>query len=142
MLCDKEERFGYFLDHCPYCTVCTIDKDGFPNAKAIYGPVLRDRLTRLYFITNAYTLRSSQFVYNPKCCLYFCREEKQLGLMLTGYMQITSQQSLKDKVYNPKLKTYYPEFAEDDENMRVLTFTTETGRYTYSKKSLFFTVIE
>jgi len=67
--------------------VGSIDEDGFPNMKAMFTP-RKIEGNCFYFSTNTSSMRSQQFMKNPKASIYAYNRWrfKYEGLMLTWTM--------------------------------------------------------
>ena len=65
--------------------VSSVDEEGFPNIKAMFTPRKIDG-NCFYFSTNTSSMRSQQFMKNPKASIYFYHRGrfKYEGIMLIG----------------------------------------------------------
>lgn len=50
----------------------SVDKDEFPNIKAMLAPRKREGIRTFYFTTNTSSMRVAQYLQNNKACIYFC----------------------------------------------------------------------
>jgi len=109
--------------------VASVDEEGFPNIKAMFAPE-RIEGNDFYFSTNLSSMRSQQFLKNPKASIYFYKKGRYKfeGLMLTGQMEVCCDHETKASIWHPQDVMYYPE-GVDDPDYCVLKFTAQRGRY-------------
>jgi general stress protein 26 len=55
--------------------VCSIDENGFPNAKAMYKQI-HEGLKIFWFSTNLSAIRTQQWLVRTKACIYFYDAEE------------------------------------------------------------------
>ena len=60
-----------FIDKQKVSFVCSVDKSGYPNVKAMLKPRKRNGLQEFYFSTNTSSLRVKQFMENSNASIYF-----------------------------------------------------------------------
>ena len=65
--------------------IASVDEEGFPNIKAMFVP-RKIEGNCFYFSTNTSSMRSQQFIKNPKASIYFFSKGrfKYEGIMLTS----------------------------------------------------------
>ena len=107
--------------------LASVDGEGFPNVKAMLAPRVREGLRRFYLTTNTSSVRVAQFRRNPRAALYFCDEERFLGVQLRGTMEVLEDAASRRLVWREGDTEYYPQ-GVDDPDYCVLRFTAETGR--------------
>ena len=110
------------------CQLTTIDSEGFPHTTAMNN--LRDKdlypnLVELYqhqdnaFVvylsTSQQSNKMARMLANPKVSVYFCKADQLQGLMLGGTIEIISDQSLKNRVWQDGWTMYYPNGPEGPE---------------------------
>lgn len=136
---DPEKTIGNLIDHQKEALIASVDENGFPNAKAMLPPRLRQGLKTFYFTTNTSSMRVRQYRQNPKACIYFCDKRYFRGVMLIGTMEVLEDAASKELIWQEGDTLYYP-LGVTDPDYCVLRFTAHSGRY-YSKfKSESFTV--
>lgn len=118
--------------------VCSVDEEGYPNAKAMFK-MEHDGLKTFLFSTNTSSMRVEQFRSNPRASIYFCGQDKINGLMLVGSMEVCSDHDLKARLWSDGCEIYYPQ-GIDDPDYSVLKFTAEKGNYYYSLKKYQFDI--
>ncbi len=109
--------------------VGSVDEDGVPNIKAMFAPRKIDG-NCFYFTTNTSSMRSQQFIKNPKASLYFYNRGrfKYEGLMLTGTMEVLQNDSIKQEIWRTGDTMYYKQGVTDPDYC-VLKFTAIKGRH-------------
>jgi general stress protein 26 len=71
--------------------VCSLDEDGFPNAKKMYT-VKNEGIKTFWFSSNISAIRTQQWLKNAKSSIYFYNDTNVRGLMLKAifkYIQTT-----------------------------------------------------
>lgn len=128
---DKEKTIGNLIDKQSVAFISSIDKDGFPNTKAMLPPRKRIWIKEFYFTTNTSSMRVSQYRENPKACIYFCDKRFFRGVMLIGIIEIKEERTIKEMIWRDVDTMYYSEGVTDPDYC-VLCFTASKGRF-YSK---------
>ena len=123
-----------FIDKQKVSFIASVDEDGFPNVKAMLRPRKHAGLKEFWFSTNTSSMRVKQFRNNPKACIYFYHKGliKYVGVMLTGTMEVLTDQESKDMIwkrgdtlfYNDIGRTNLP-FGSPDEIMASLDYITQ-----------------
>lgn len=110
--------------------ICSVDAAGFPNVKAMLKPRKIDGLRQFYFSTNTSSMRVGQYLENPNACIYFYHKGliKYTGVMLTGKMEVLTDQETKDMIWRRGDTMFYKDGVTDPDYC-VLRFTAENGRY-------------
>ena len=67
------------IDKQSICYISSIDKDGFPNTKAMLKPRKRNGIKEIYLSTNTSSRKVQSFRANHRACLYFCDKINSLG---------------------------------------------------------------
>ncbi|HOV14799.1 MAG TPA: pyridoxamine 5'-phosphate oxidase family protein [Spirochaetota bacterium] len=119
--------------------IASIDKDGFPNLKAMLKPRENEELKVFYFSTNTSSQRVKQFSENSKSSIYFFDSLSFRGIMLTGIMEVLFDQTIKDRIWRDGDTMYYSEGVTDPDYC-VLKFTTKKCRMYEEFKSYDFMV--
>jgi len=119
--------------------VASMDENGYPNMKMMFNARVRDGIKVFYFTTNMSSLRVSQFMKNPKACLYFSDSRFFNGLMIKGKMEVLHDKKSKEMIWRSGDEMYYPQGVTDPDYC-VLKFTSETGRYYAKFKSTNFAI--
>lgn len=109
--------------------IASVDEEGFPNVKAMYSPRKIDG-DCFYFSTNLSSMRTQQFMKNPKASIYFYQRGRfrYEGLMLIGTMEVLQDQAVKEEIWQFGDSMYYP-LGVTDPDYCVLKFTAEKGRH-------------
>ncbi len=110
--------------------VCSVDEQGFPNVKAMLKPRKQVGLNEFYFSTNTSSMRVQQYKDNPKASIYFYHKGliKYEGVMLTGKMEVMTDQQTKDMIWRKGDTMFYKQGVTDPDYC-VLKFTAQSGRY-------------
>ena len=119
-----------FIDKQKVSFIASVDEDGFPNVKAMLRPRKHAGLKEFWFSTNTSSMRVKQFRNNPKACIYFYHKGliKYVGVMLTGTMEVLTDQESKDMIWK-RGDTLFYKGGVTDPDYCVLKFTAEKGRY-------------
>lgn len=118
--------------------VCSIDEQGYPNAKAMFK-ISHDGLKTFYFSTNTSAMRTQQFLKNPKASLYFCGNEKINRLMLIGEMGVLTDDRTKQQFWQDGWEIYYPKGVTDPD-YSILRFTAKSGNYFHALQKYHFEI--
>lgn len=107
----------------------SVDEDGFPNMKAMFTPRKIDG-NCFYFTTNTSSMRSQQFMKNPKASIYFYHRGryKYEGIMLTGTMEVLQDDDIKREIWRTGDSMFYKQGVTDPDYC-VLKFTAIKGRH-------------
>lgn len=131
---NAEKTIGNMIDKQSICYISSVDKDGFPNTKAMLRPRKRNGIKEIYLSTNTSSLKVSSFRANPKACLYFCDRRFFRGIMLKGTVEILEDQESKDMIWQFGDTMYYPK-RKTDPDYCVIKFTSACARYYSNFKS-------
>ena len=131
---DAEKTIGNMIDKQSICYISSVDKDGFPNTKAMLKPRKRNGIKEIYLSTNTSSLKVSSFRNNSKACLYFCDKRFFRGIMLKGSVEILEDQESKDMIWRLGDTMYYPK-GKTDPDYCVIKFTSLSARYYSNFKS-------
>lgn len=110
--------------------ICSVDKNGCPNVKAMLRPRKMNGLKEFYFSTNTSSLRVKQFQNNSNASIYFYHKGfiKYTGVMFVGKMEVLTDQGTKEMIWRRGDTMFYKKGVTDPD-YSVLKFTTESGRY-------------
>jgi general stress protein 26 len=131
---DPDSTIGNLIDKASVSIISSVDKDGFPNSKAMLPPRKREGIKHFFFTTNTSSMRVNQFLDNPKACLYFFDKRFYRGVMLKGYMEVLQDNESKELIWKPGDEMYYSRGVTDPDYC-VLRFTAKNGRYYSNFKS-------
>lgn len=136
---DAEKTVGNIIDKQKTAFIGSIDKEGFPNIKAMLQPRRREGIRTVYFTTNTSSMRVSQYLENDHACVYFCDSRFFRGVMLRGRMEVLTDAASKEMIWREGDTMYYKEGVTDPDYC-VLKFTAFSGRYYSGFKSENFTI--
>lgn len=107
----------------------SVDEEGFPNMKAMFTP-RKIEGNSFYFSTNTSSMRTQQFMRNPKASIYSYNRGrfKYEGIMLTGTMEVLQEDDIKREIWCIGDTMYYKQGVTDPDYC-VLKFTAIKGRY-------------
>jgi general stress protein 26 len=125
---NAEKTIAGIIDKCKTALIGSIDRDGFPNTKAMLAPREREGIEILWFTTNTSSMRAAQYRENPKACVYFFDPRFFRGVMLRGTMEVLEDAARKERIWRDGYTTYYPGGVTDPDYC-VLRFTASDGRY-------------
>ena len=118
----------------------SVDEDGFPNMKAMFTP-RKIEGNCFYFSTNTSSMRTQQFMGNPKASIYSYNRGrfKFEGIMLTGTMEVLQDDDIKREIWCTGDTMYY-KLGVTDPDYCVLKFTAIKGRHYCDLKTESFNV--
>ena len=124
----KEQIFE-FINKQTVALLASVDKDGFPNMKAMLMPRKIDG-NDFYFTTNTSSIRVSQYSENKKASIYFFNKGrfKYEGVMLIGEMEVLTDADTKKDIWRTSDRMFYRGGVTDPDYC-VLKFTAIKGRY-------------
>lgn len=117
-----------FIKNRDVSLVGSVDKDGFPNVKAMLSPRKAEG-DCLWFSTNTSSMRVKQFGDNSKACVYFFKKSlfSYVGCMLVGDMEVLTDSEAKQSIWK-KGDTMYYNGGVTDPDYCVLRFTAQKCR--------------
>lgn len=116
-------------DNSPVAYVGSVNETGFPQIKGML--VFEHGGIRIqYFSTNTSSKRVSQFLKNPKACVYYCDDtkDKYKGALFTGTIEVCTDRETKAMLWRDGCEIYYPK-GIDDEDYCVYKFSAETVNF-------------
>lgn len=128
------------IDKSNVAIISSIDKDGYPNTKAMFSPRKRDGIKILYFTTNTSSMRVHHYTNNSKACVYFYDKRYFRGVMLLGSMSVLHDKKSKEMIWRDGDEMYYPKGVTDPDYC-ILQFSATSGRYYSNFKSENFEII-
>lgn len=131
---DVEKTVGTMIDKLKVAFIGSIDKEGFPNLKAMLQPRKREGIKAIYLTTNTSSMRVAQYKENNHASIYFCDTRFFRGVMLRGTMEVLTDSASKEMIWREGDTMYYPEGVTDPDYC-VLKFTAIDGRFYSSFKS-------
>ena len=136
------EMIERFIDKQSVAFISSIDEEGFPNTKAMLKPRKRSGLKEFYFSTNTSSMRVKQFINESKACIYFYHKGlvKYEGVMLTGKMEVLTDQGSKNMIWKKGDTVFYKKGVTDPDYC-VLKFTAIKGRYYCDLKTESFDIL-
>lgn len=125
----SREKIYTFIDKQKTAFVASVDEDGYPNIKAMFAPRKRDG-NCFYFSTNTSSMRTAQFLKNPKASIYFYTRSRFgcEGIMLVGTMEVLEDEESKRLIWQTGDTLYYPKGVKDPDYC-VFRFTALKGRH-------------
>ncbi len=135
-----DQTIGNLIDNTDASLIGSIDKEGFPNMKAMLPPRKREGAKFIYYTTNTSSMRVAQYKENPKACVYFYNNKFFIGAMLKGTMEVLEDSNTKEMIWLEGDNQYYP-LGVTDPDYCVLKFTAQSGRYYSNFNSIDFQVI-
>ncbi len=137
---ELKKEIGSLIESAKVAYVSSVDENGFPNTKAMFA-LKHDGLDTYYFSTNTSSMRVKQFLNNPNACIYLCKEDNFMGLMLVGTMEVSRERAHREMLWSDGCEMYYPA-GIDDEDYSVLVFHAESGNYYHGLKNSTFSIKE
>ncbi|MBR2660086.1 MAG: pyridoxamine 5'-phosphate oxidase family protein [Clostridia bacterium] len=135
------KKIEQFISRQKVSFVCSVDRDGFPNVKAMLRPRKRNELKEFWFSTNTSSMRVSQYLENARASVYFYHKGliRYEGVMLKGTMEVLTDQETKNMIWR-KGDTLFYRNGVTDPDYCVLKFTAESGRHYRDLKTESFSV--
>jgi general stress protein 26 len=112
--------------------------DGYPNVKAMLKTE-NEGLNRVWFSTNTSSRRIAQLLRDPRACVYFVDEERRMGLMLVGDIEVLQDRESRERLWSEGDEKYYP-LGVTDPDYSVLRFTAHWGNYYHALSNVTFKV--
>lgn len=124
-----KEQIIEFIQNQKVAFIASVDEDGFPNMKAMFVPRKIDG-NCFYFSTNTSSMRSQQYMKNPKASIYFYNKGrfKYEAVMLIGTMEVLQDEEIKQEIWQVGDTMYYKQGVTDPDYC-VLKFTAVKGRH-------------
>ncbi|MBO4459931.1 MAG: pyridoxamine 5'-phosphate oxidase family protein [Clostridiales bacterium] len=137
-----KDKIARFIRKQKVSFVCSVDDEGTPNVKAMLKPRKQVGLKEFYFSTNTSSMRVKQYLKNPNASIYFYHKGiiRYEGVMLTGTMEVLTDQASKDMIWRKGDTIFYKQGATDPDYC-VLKFTAKKGRYYCDLKTESFDLI-
>jgi len=125
-----KDRIISFIKKQKVSFVCSVDENGTPNVKAMLKPRKQEGLSEFYFSTNTSSMRVKQYLNNPNASIYFYHKGlfRYEGVMLTGTMEVLTDQKTKDMIWKKGDTVFYKQGVTDPDYC-VLKFTAKSGRH-------------
>jgi general stress protein 26 len=120
--------------------VCSTDDDGYPNAKTMFR-AKNEGIKDFWFSTNTSAIRTGQWLKRPQACIYFVDAKDFHGLMLTGIMQVCTDNETKQAFWKEGDEMYYP-LGPTDPDYCILHLTADKGNYYHGLQKQLFSVDE
>lgn len=123
------EQIYEFIKKQKTAFIASVDSEGFPNMKAMFVPRKIEGKC-FYFTTNTSSMRTQQFINNPKASLYFYNKGRfrYEGVMLIGTMEVLEDAQTKEEIWRTGDTIYYRQGVTDPDYC-VLKFTAIKGRH-------------
>ena len=123
------EQIIEFIQKQKVAFIASVDEDGFPNMKAMFVP-RKIEGNCFYFTTNTSSMRSQQYMKNPKASIYFFNKGlfRYEGIMLIGTMEVLQDEAIKKEIWCPGDTMFYKQGVTDPDYC-VLKFTAVKGRH-------------
>ncbi len=137
---NQEKTIGALIERHKIAFIGSVDKDGFPNIKAMLAPRKREGIRVFYFTTNMHSLRVSQYLENGKASIYFCDSRFFRGVMLRGVMEVLTDAASKEMIWQDGDDLYYKGGVTDPDYC-VLRFTASDGRFYHDFSSEDFNIV-
>ena len=115
--------------------IAGVDESGYPTIKAMLMPRKIVGIKEFYFSTNTSSKRVNDYLKNDKASIYFysMKPFNYQGLMLTGNMEVVTDEKVKEELWSPGDKIYYPK-GKNDPDYCILKFTSLNGRHYHNLK--------
>jgi general stress protein 26 len=114
--------------------VTTIDKEGFPQTRAMFNLRNKEHFPKLIpffkkqddftliFTTNTSSMKMEDIKLNKAVSIYYCDPETWKGAMFSGLIEVVTDQTIKKSIWHPEWSKYYLS-GFDDPDHSVLRLT-------------------
>ena len=124
---DAVKTIGNIIDKQSTAFIASVDRDGFPNMKAMLAPRKREGIKEFWLTSNTSSMRAAQYKANPKAAIYFYEKRFFQGVQLVGTMEVLTDAESKAMIWREGDTMYYP-LGVTDPGYCVLKFTAAKGR--------------
>ena len=134
------EQLIEFIQKQKVAFIASVDVEGFPNMKAMFVPRKIEQ-NCFYFTTNTSSMRSQQFMKNPKASIYFYNKGRfrYESVMLIGTMEVLQDEVTKKEIWRTGDTMFYKQGVTDPDYC-VLKFTAIRGRHYCDLKTESFSI--
>lgn len=140
MIRDPNETIGKMIDQQELGFIASVDEKGFPTMKVMLNTRKREGLKYLYFLTMKDAKRTIDYKRNPKGCVYFYDRQFFHGVMLQGDVEVLEDKELIQELASDIQEDFFIS-GKQHEELCVLKFRIETGRYFSNKRAENFEVV-
>ncbi len=136
----SKEQIFEFIEKQKVAFIASVDKDGFPNMKAMLMP-RKIEGNCFYFSTNTSSMRIEQYRENEKASIYFFNKGRfrYEAVMLVGTMEVLEDFETKKEIWRTGDTMFYRKGVTDPDYC-VLKFTAIKGRHYCDLKTESFNV--
>ncbi len=119
----------YLLNNAWPAYLATVDKNGFPQIRAMFNLRNQDRFPKLVplfkdheddffiiFSTNTSSTKTKDINGNEKAAAYYCDPENSRGTMFGGTIEIVPDLELKKAIWHDGWEYYYPKGYDDPDH--------------------------
>jgi len=120
--------------------VTTIDREGFPQTRAMFNLRNKERFPKLIpffekqqdftliFTTNTSSTKMEDIESNKAVSIYYCDPETWKGVMFSGLIEVVPDLTIKKSIWHPEWSKYYLSGYDDlDHTVLRLIPTTAKG---------------
>ncbi|MDR2599192.1 MAG: pyridoxamine 5'-phosphate oxidase family protein [Oscillospiraceae bacterium] len=104
--------------------ISSVDKNGYPNTKAMIAPFKREGIKTFFWHTNSPSMKVKEFRANNKACVYFYCKDSFSGVTFKGIMEVLDEEKSKKDFWNDSYSKWY-----QDNDFIVIKFIAESCRY-------------
>lgn len=136
----SKEQIFEFIEKQKVAFIASVDKDGFPNMKAMLMP-RKIEGNCFYFSTNTSSMRIEQYRENERASIYFFNKGRfrYEAVMLVGTMEVLEDFETKKEIWRTGDTMFYRKGVTDPDYC-VLKFTAIKGRHYCDLKTESFNV--
>lgn len=124
-----KEKLSEFIRKTKTAFISSVDENGFPVTRAMLAP-RKIEGNKMYFSTNTSSKKVAQYSANGKACVYFYERGrfKYQGVCIKGTMEVSTDQTIKQKIWQFGDKLFYKNGVTDPDYC-VLVFTADEAEY-------------
>jgi general stress protein 26 len=125
-LTEKQAECLTSMESLPFVDLATIDRSGFPSTRAMLNLRNRQRYPHMvalhemeenpltvFLTTNASSEKVTEIQQDPRACLYYCEYQNFHGILLQGMVEIVTDKTIRQKVWQKGWEVYYPKGDSD-----------------------------
>lgn len=120
-----KEKAAEMLQHCEVVVLTSVNKEGYPRPVPM-SKIASEDITNIWMSTGADSLKTKDFLKNPKAGL--CFQEKGDSVALTGEVEVVTDEKLKQEYWQDWFINHFTGGATDP-NYVLLKFKANHATY-------------
>lgn len=120
-----KEKATELLQRCDSVILASVNKEGYPRPVPM-SKIATEDITTIWMSTGANSLKTADFLSNPKAGL--CFQDKGDSVALMGEVEVVTDENLKQEYWQDWFIHHFPDGATDP-NYVLLKFTASHATY-------------